>query len=354
MLMGIQMSGDLQFANIPLLSTFLKAYSRTYLGPQEVAGQGSDAQINGDSHAEKGVGTLPEGVEELVPVETQTKIRQMFATYFQQASTTLVKGQTVSTTHQLPITDSAETAGTRQTNHEAYIKSGEIFEDRQQAYERMTKAVERLTMGVQTLADLLGLSPPVLPTATSLSQSGLQIVETQSTFTVRDDGLLAGGIWDDEEEKRFYEDLLDLKAMVPAGLLGIKEAEAEVKAEESVTDEHTEQKFDEEDIKRQLEELDLGKAELNGGVEMARDGSSASIASAGLKSSVMPHEDEEKPSDTTISEEDGLQAGPAARLTALLAALPEAVNREMIDKLVAEFAFLNSKAARKRLIRVSR
>ena len=33
-------------------------------------------------------------------------------------------------------------------NHEAYIKSGEIFEDRQQAYEKMTKEVERLMAGM--------------------------------------------------------------------------------------------------------------------------------------------------------------------------------------------------------------
>jgi hypothetical protein len=35
-------------------------------------------------------------------------------------------------------------------NHEAYIKSGEIFEDRQQAYEKMTKEVERLMAGITT------------------------------------------------------------------------------------------------------------------------------------------------------------------------------------------------------------
>lgn len=34
-------------------------------------------------------------------------------------------------------------------NYEAYIKAGEIFEDRQNAYERMTKAVEKLHAGVQ-------------------------------------------------------------------------------------------------------------------------------------------------------------------------------------------------------------
>jgi len=29
-------------------------------------------------------------------------------------------------------------------NHEAYIRSGDIFEDRQQSYERMTKTFERM------------------------------------------------------------------------------------------------------------------------------------------------------------------------------------------------------------------
>lgn len=36
-------------------------------------------------------------------------------------------------------------------NHEAYIRSGEIFEDRQQAYEKMTKNYEKLLTGCHTL-----------------------------------------------------------------------------------------------------------------------------------------------------------------------------------------------------------
>jgi regulator of nonsense transcripts 2 len=35
-------------------------------------------------------------------------------------------------------------------NHEAYIRSGEIFEDRQQAYEKMTKGYEKLLTSCQT------------------------------------------------------------------------------------------------------------------------------------------------------------------------------------------------------------
>ena len=44
--------------------------------------------------------------------------------------------------------------------------------------------------------------------------------------------------------------------------------------------------------------------------------------------------------------------GPSQMLTALLARLPDATNRVMIDQVAVDFAFLNSKAARKRLIRV--
>lgn len=39
-------------------------------------------------------------------------------------------------------------------------------------------------------------------------------------------------------------------------------------------------------------------------------------------------------------------------LTALLARLPDATNRTMVDQAAVEFAFLNSKAARKRLGKV--
>jgi regulator of nonsense transcripts 2 len=44
--------------------------------------------------------------------------------------------------------------------------------------------------------------------------------------------------------------------------------------------------------------------------------------------------------------------GPSQLLSALLARLPDATNRALIDQAAVDFAFLNSKAARKRLVRV--
>jgi regulator of nonsense transcripts 2 len=226
----------------------------------------------------------------------------------------------------------------------------------------MTRAVERLTTGVHGLADLLALTPPVLPTAASLSKSGLQIVDSTSSFTVRDEGPVPGGIWDDEEEKRFYEELVDLKQVVPSGLLGIKEEKATLKDDQKQPVEAVEKDEDKEiarlrdmeDIKRQLEALEHETEkpeELEEETALSRIASRASVVSAPLEEANLLEDDTEVPS-TLATEDDGLQSGPAARLTALFAALPEANNREVVDKLAIEFAFLNSKAARKRLIKV--
>ncbi|WVQ93013.1 hypothetical protein IAU59_000076 [Kwoniella sp. CBS 9459] len=347
------MTGDPSYNNLPLLSTFLKYYGRAYLGPNPATSSKHVATNGATSDKEE----LPAEVTELVPPEIQKKMRELFENYFNSASKTLVKGQ-------IKLLEQDK------RNHEAYIKSGEIFEDRQQAYEKMIRAVERLTTGVQTLADLLGLTPPVLPTAASLSKSGLQIVESASSFTVRDDGPIAGGIWDDEEERRFYEDLIDLKEVVPSGLLGIKESKGKATEEgANGEDGHARegeeerklaaQKIEEADIRRQLEQMELApdaaaaeeaQAPAAESQEMTRT-DTASTAGAPVPDAEPDTEvDRLIHAETAASEDDGLQSGPAARLTALFAALPEANNREVVDKLAIEFAFLNSKAARKRLI----
>ncbi|WVQ73762.1 hypothetical protein IAR50_003342 [Cryptococcus sp. DSM 104548] len=328
------MANDPQFYNLPLLSTFLKYFGRAYLGSKH-----SNESSNGSNAAaeEQRKEELPEGIEEFVPVEVQRKMRELFVGYFNTTSKTLVKGQ-------IKLLEQDK------RNHEAYIKSGEIFEDRQQAYEKMIRAIERLNAGVQTLADLLGLTPPVLPTAATLSKSGLQIVDSGSSFTVRTDGPIAGGIWDDEEEQRFYEELIDLKEVVPSSLLGIKEASAKDKGEESEKTEEErlkEQKAEEEELRKQLEQMELADSQAQPetekqGIEANQVGDAEDIAEDSA--------DEEAPT-TAVTEEDGLQSGPAARLSALFAALPESNNREVVDKLAIEFAFLNSKGARKRLIK---
>lgn len=47
-----------------------------------------------------------------------------------------------------------------------------------------------------------------------------------------------------------------------------------------------------------------------------------------------------------------LPSGPAAQLTAIFARLPDASSKKAIDDIALDFALLNSKAARKRLVKV--
>jgi len=232
----------------------------------------------------------------------------------------------------------------------------------------MTKVVEKLTTGVQGLADLLGLPSPVLPTAANLAKGGLQIVDSASSFQVRDDGPVPGGIWDDEEEKRFYEELVDLKEHVPSGLLGIKPAKAKAEGEAAEGEvngnaQETEAEKDKaqaENLARELEEMLLAESDPTSEAATSMSRTASANAGAGAQSplgspiKISGELEEDQPPAAPIpnGEEDAINSGPAARLSALFAALPEASNREMVDKLAIEFSFLNSKAARRRLVKV--
>jgi len=209
-------------------------------------------------------------------------------------------------------------------NQEAYIKAGEIFEDRQHAYERMIKAVEKLQGGVQSLADLLNLKVPNAPTALSISKTSLQIVDSGPAFGKDGDDMnTSGGIWDDDEERKFYEDILDLGLEVPPTLLGMKpNGEVDTAIIPEVLSPPT-------------------------GTLSLHDGETAE----GEEDEDAHDQPDDKPAE---DEDDGdpLQSGPAARLAAIFASLPEANNRTVIDKLAVDFAHLNSKPARKRCYKV--
>ncbi|KAG1776271.1 hypothetical protein EV702DRAFT_971787, partial [Suillus placidus] len=81
--------------------------------------------------------TLLHEDEELVEQEIRDRFKRMCEGYFDSVS----KKLTIEHKH---LQDQDH------RNHEAYIRSGEIFEDRQQAYEKMTKGYEKLLASCQT------------------------------------------------------------------------------------------------------------------------------------------------------------------------------------------------------------
>lgn len=117
----------------------------------------------------------------------------------------------------------------------------------------------------------------------------------------------------------------ELRGEVPAGFLGIKEGEKEAAADEEKVEEVAVDAVKAEEEKE--EEMPLAAAE------------EPTSASTG------------PPSAISASDDPALASGPASQLSALLLRLSESSSLASIDAIAVEFCFLNSKAARRRLVK---
>jgi hypothetical protein len=68
---------------------------------------------------------------------------------------------------------------------------------------------------------MLSLPMPHLPTDESRAESIGLSTGGGAAGSAGDDGQFATSKWEDEEERRFYEDIQDLKDFVPKGFLGL-------------------------------------------------------------------------------------------------------------------------------------
>ncbi|KAK7053362.1 mRNA decay protein [Paramarasmius palmivorus] len=335
------LSNDPTLSSLPLLSSFLKSYSYPFLG---IVPSSSSKQI--PTNSEPGTlstqadeapslemfPSLTNEADQLVEKDIRDRFKRMCEGYFDNVCKKLLKEHT-----RLQDQD--------RRNHEAYIRSGEIFEDRQQAYEKMTKGYEKLLANCQQLSELLYLPLPTLPTSSRKADT-IQIGLSNGNVLGGEDSekiFTTGGKWEDEEERKFYEEVHDLKDFVPKSLLGLEEGEPKA-AEE-----------DEEQVKQRLEQEKEEFRKLEEELEKLNEGAIAPVTSK---------EDEGDEADDTPTPTPGTPKaatpplsphlapqGPSQLLSALLARLPEATNRALIDQAAIDFAFLNSKAARKRLVK---
>jgi regulator of nonsense transcripts 2 len=97
---------------------------------------------------------------------------------------------------------------------------------------------------------------PELPTASQKADSIL--IGTNSGSILGGDGeemvMSAGGKWEDEEERRFFEEIQDLKDFVPRGVLGIEE-DTETKQAHEEKDKREKERMEEE-VRKIDEELE--------------------------------------------------------------------------------------------------
>lgn len=294
---------DRDHSNLPLLVIFVKAFSWDILGVKEASSEGrktvqedgitksdeksrTDTESETDTASKKGKGT--ENDAPLVSPELQERFKNILTRYFEDLKGHLVR-------------DQKALASQARRDSEAYVKSGTVFDDRQARYENQVKTQERLIANAQVLADAIGADMPELKTAEDSSTSGDKIGLVKTGEYLRGQGKGAG-IWEDEDERRFYENLVDLKGKVPGMLL------EEVKKKKADSDEQVGKRKDVAEAEAKAEEVD--------------DGSTA-IA------------------NKTVG----------AQVDALLARLPDLTNKDLIDQAAIDFCFLNSKASRNRLIK---
>ena len=110
---------------------------------------------------------------------------------------------------------------------------------------------------------------PTLPTSSSTGNS-IQI-GTSTGGLLSDDADEAafaalGGKWEDEEERRFFEDIQDLREVVPKSILGIEESIEAVK-ENNEGDTNAKKNAEDEEVKRLRDEL--AGLEVSGGALQA-------------------------------------------------------------------------------------
>lgn len=306
-LLSFQLANDREHLNVPIVLCLLKVFGPLLVGP--VLEKGEKAAEGVD---EKMAGLYLEENQVLSP-ETQSKFRKLCETYYGTLSKRMVREYT-----RLQEQD--------KRNHEAYIKSGEIFEDRQQNYEKMSKSFEKLETWGKTYSKLIGLPMPELSADNKSGGIGLAINMDSRSNTAGYDRIeaeFASGKspWEDEDTRRFYEDLIDLAELVPMSLLNQGQTKGKVSSP------------------------DLGTKEIHGG------GEGSNVASPELHSAELIREGGENVDKKDAEENNSIAAGPAAQLNALLAKLPDLYNRAMIDSAAIDFAFLNTKMARKRLVK---
>ncbi|XP_021910214.1 regulator of nonsense transcripts UPF2 [Carica papaya] len=238
----------------------------------------------------------------------------------------------------------------RQMEHEnAKIinAKGELNEENASSYEKLRKSYDHLYRNISSLAEALDMQPPVMPEDGHTTR--VTTGEDASSPAAGKDSSLVEAIWDDEDTRTFYECLPDLRAFVPAVLLGEAEpktTEQSGKMQEKPTESAS------ESFQSQLPAQDTIDTSLDSG--SLAEGKSIEKAKDKEEKVKEPEKEKGKERDTDKKGENGkekLKNLEGANLDALLQRLPGCVSRDLIDQLTVEFCYLNSKSNRKRLVR---
>ncbi|KAK9169015.1 hypothetical protein Syun_001155 [Stephania yunnanensis] len=228
-------------------------------------------------------------------------------------------------------------------NAKIFNAKGELSDENATSYEKQRKSFDHLFRAVASLAEALDMQPPVMPEDGHTTR--VTTGEDSSSSSAGKESSVLEPVWDDEDTRAFYECLPDLRAFVPAVLLG--ESEPKIPEQSAKTqDQQTELTIDQGqlNIQEAAEHDDREKAD-----EKAKERDDKEKEKA---KDVDKEKGKEKDSERKgENEKDKLKGLEGTNLDGLLQRLPGCVSRDLIDQLTVEFCYLNSKSNRKRLVR---
>uniref|UniRef100_A0A3P8Y6Q1 MIF4G domain-containing protein n=1 Tax=Esox lucius TaxID=8010 RepID=A0A3P8Y6Q1_ESOLU len=264
---------------------------------------------------------------EIINTEKQQPFQNLLREYFTSLTKHLKK-------------DHRELQNIERQNRRILHSKGELSEDRHKQYEEFATSYQKLLANTQSLADLLDENMPELPQDKTVQEEhgpGIDI------FTPGKPGEydLEGGIWEDEDARNFYENMVDLKAFVPAILF--KDNEKGKEKEEAAAKEAKDAAATTEELELELEALDIADDPL----EM--DGPDEAENEAELAKKLL---DEQGKDEEQEDEEASTGSHLKLIVDAFIQQLPNCVNRDLIDKAAMDFCMnMNTKSNRRKLVR---
>ncbi|CAL8318353.1 unnamed protein product [Lota lota] len=267
---------------------------------------------------------------EIISVEKQQPFQNLLREYFTSLTKHLKK-------------DHRELQNIERQNRRILHSKGELSEDRHKQHEEFATSYQKLLANTQSLADLLDENMPELPQDKTVQEEhgpGIDIFMPGKPGEYD----LEGGIWEDEDARNFYENMVDLKAFVPAILFKDNEKSGQAKEKEEAKEAKEAKEAavaaaaTTEELELELEALDIAEdpMELEGPEETENE------------------ELAKKLLDEQEQEDEEASTGSHLKLIvdAFIQQLPNCVNRDLIDKAAMDFCMnMNTKSNRRKLVR---
>ncbi|KAL4658453.1 regulator of nonsense transcripts 2 isoform X1 [Arapaima gigas] len=270
---------------------------------------------------------------EIISAEKQQPFQNLLREYFTSLTKHLKK-------------DHRELQNTERQNRRILHSKGELSEDRHKQYEEFATSYQKLLANTQSLADLLDENMPELPQDKTVQEEhgpGIDI------FTPGKPGEyeMEGGIWEDEDARNFYENMVDLKAFVPAILFKDNDRSSQSRDKEEAKDpkDGKEGKETKEVVGTGTDELDLDLEALDIADDNLEIEAGDEVESDELAKKLLDEQEQE-------DEEASTGSHLKLIVDAFIQQLPNCVNRDLIDKAAMDFCMnMNTKSNRRKLVR---